>query len=34
MTSNFPGVVRVLLEADELHVELVEAFIGLGQEFA
>ncbi len=28
------GVVRVLLEADELHVELVEALVGLGQEFA
>jgi hypothetical protein len=27
------GIVGVLLEADELDVELVEAFIGLGKEF-
>jgi hypothetical protein len=27
------GIVGVLLESDELDVELVEAFIGLGKEF-
>jgi len=28
------GIVGVLLEADELDIELVEAFVGLGKEFA
>ena len=28
------GIVRVLLEADELDIELIETFVGLGKEFA